>query len=158
MNVSMNELKAYAEEFLNKNYSIGLSSDIAINGRLSRAMGRFVVTKRFDHVETRVELSKRLVKHNDKETIFAVLKHELIHYAHYHTGLPVDDDSEEFISACNRLGAPLTETFSMKQPMHQYRCDCHVHQRARKIRNFHVGSHCCDKCKAVLEYVGIEIL
>lgn len=152
--LSISNIELYAKEFLSNNFDgMALDVPIEVNGRLSRAMGRFIAINRKSHS---IELSKNLVQYNDMEVIQDVLKHELIHYALYEMGLPNGDDDKEFINTCNRLGAPLTETFSIKQPVHQYKCSCTVHERRRRIKNFNTSKYKCMGCNEILEYIGFK--
>jgi SprT-like protein len=113
----------FAIKYLKDEFGLELNIPIEINSRLTRALGRFRYRRRGKQLEARcIELSKDLLSHYNKETILAVLKHELVHYALFELGLPHDDSSSNFKAACISRGVPLQHQIKACGKVHYYEC------------------------------------
>lgn len=106
------DLTREAQDFLSLEYNESLDIPIEINGRLKRALGRYISNRR-EGIPYRIELSKTILA-NGFEKSWEVLKHELIHYVLHIQGIPNRDSDEEFIRECKKHGAILTKEFGMK--------------------------------------------
>lgn len=129
---------------------------IKINGRLSRALGRY--SYRGDNRS--IEISRKLIAHdlkndNDFKDTLDVLRHELIHYALHVNGLPYRDSDYYFQKTCNELGVGLSGTMTITQEAHVYKCDNgHTITRPRRIDE---TKYLC-RCGAGLGYEGKKII
>lgn len=148
-----NELREHANNFLQKNFDMRLGIPIKLNGRLTRALGRF----RHQALggSHSIEISKiacvEALLTEDNSVLYGVLEHECIHYALLEKGLPHEDDSSYFINSCNTLDVPLTGVVNVKQRQHHYKCAAgHSFLRARRVN---LSTHQCG-CGADLEYMG----
>ena len=138
---------SHSQSFLKQNFGIQLKVPIESNGRLSRALGRFIIDGgRAD----KIELSKNLLDNYNYSTIIDVLNHELVHYALYTLNKPYGDNDRYFIETCKRLNVSLTGTIKYKV-VYQYQCDCRVFEstRKRRLKNYH-----CGICKSGFTYIG----
>ena len=147
------ELSEHADNFLQENFDMRLGIPIKLNGRLTRALGRF--RHRAVSGSHSIEISKiacvEALLSGNNDTLYGILRHECIHYALLEKGLPNDDDSPHFISSCNALDVPLTGIVNVKQRQHHYRCAAgHSLFRARRVN---LSTHRCG-CGADLEYMG----
>ena len=103
-------LEAYANEFLEKNYSTNLTVPIKISGRLTSSGGYFKgVIRGGSRKPMEIQLSERFIAsalHDGSEGLEAVLdtlKHELVHYVLFKQGRKFHDGDCEFESELARL-------------------------------------------------------
>lgn len=137
----------HSQSFLKENFNIELKVPIEVNGRLSSALGRFIINGgRAD----RIELSKNLLYNYNDTTIIDVLNHELVHYALYVLQKPYSDNDRYFIETCKRLNVSLSGVIKYKV-VYQYKCDCRVLEstRRRRLKNYH-----CAMCESGFSYIG----
>lgn len=153
--LNTSDMEFYAKEFLSKNFD-GMTLDVPIevNGRLTRSMGRFISFEEGNE-PLGIELAKKMVEHNDEQTVLGVLYHELIHYALCKLGMPFDDSDKGFKEKCIELNVPQTGEGKYKLPrkVHVCECDDEKHTSMRKLT-----SHRCKLCKKTLKYTGIEVI
>lgn len=152
--MTLEELTAYAEQFLRETYGMELGIPIEINGRLSRAQGRYISS--YDEKEPkRIELAKFLINYGTDSAIKDTLKHELVHYAFHVQGLPFDDGDKEFEDELVRLGIGSDESniVGMRYLIKCTRCGYVGETAVKRVKNnpeFY-ESRCCD---APLTYIG----
>ena len=92
---SPEELLHLCKSFLLNEYNVDLPElTLKINNRLSRTLGRYIVTPNM--FNDRIELSGKLIRHGSDQEVISVLKHECIHCAMYRLDRPFDDGHEEF--------------------------------------------------------------
>lgn len=105
------QLKKYAKEFLEKNYSTNLTVPIKISGRLTSTGGYFQYRRLHGNEKQpiKIDISERFIAsaiHDGKEgleAILDVLHHELVHYALCKQGKKFHDGDEDFESELARL-------------------------------------------------------
>lgn len=107
MNWTVERLTNEAKAFLKSEFDLELTIPIGVNGRLSRAMGRFSHENCKERKPVKIELSKKVVDNFPDKHIKDTLYHELIHYALFVKGLPYRDSDKYFIDTCHRLGVSL---------------------------------------------------
>ena len=152
--MTLEELTAYAEQFLRETYGMELGIPIEINGRLRRAQGRYISS--YDDKEPkRIELAKFLIEYGTDNVIKDTLKHELVHYAFHLQGLPFNDGDKEFEEELRRLGIRSSESdfVGMRYLIKCTRCGYVGETAVKRVKNnpeFY-ESRCCD---APLTYVG----
>lgn len=154
--MNLTQLTKYSNKFLKDNFDLELTIPIEANGRLTRSMGRLAIVRNMNTNERkalRIELSKRLLTYGTEEEILDVLSHELVHYALLKLGKPFMDGQACFENTLKKLGVSATETISLKQPHHAYKCKCSTHYRKRAIKHHGVGM-VCGGCLQGLEYLG----
>ena len=152
--MTLEELTAYAEQFLKETYGMELYIPIKINGHLRRAQGRYISS--YDDKEPkRIELAKTLIKYGTDNVIKDTLKHELVHYAFHVQGLPFNDGDKEFEDELRRLGIGSSESniVGMRYLIKCKRCGYVGETAVKRVKNnpdFY-ASKCCD---APLTYIG----
>ena len=137
----------HSRNYLKDNFGIDLTVPIEVNGRLSRALGRFIS---YRGKPRKIELAKSLLEDYDEKTILDVLNHELIHYALCTLQKPHNDNDKYFIDTCKRLNVSLSGKIKYKS-VYQYQCDCRILEstRRRHLKNYH-----CAICKGDFTYIG----
>ena len=144
------EMEIFAERFLDKHYKgMRLKVPVKLNSRLSTTLGRFrIMRDGLDEYSHSIEISKKLVEHNEKDTVYGVLVHELIHYALYEMGLPFDDGEELFESELKKHNAPSTNKVNAMIKRYVYTCGCdkEFNQTRKDGHNYRCGS-----CKNTLK-------
>ena len=130
------ELSEHADNFLQEHFDMRLGIPIKLNGRLTRALGRF--RHQLLGGSHSIEISKiacvEALLSGNNDTLYGILRHECIHYALLEKGLPNSDDSPYFISSCQSLNVPLTGVINVKQRLHRYSCAAgHEIHRVRRI-------------------------
>ena len=157
MTINLYDLEEIARDFLGEEFGLDLAIPIERNNRLKTSMGRFVsnINRRTGTVTPfKIDIAGYLFEHgNSEELIIGVLKHECIHYALQELGEPNNDSDQNFISACVRLGAPLTGTQSAVKPesYHIYHCDTCDERHTSKTKPR--WGYSCGTCKNNLRYV-----
>ena len=152
--MTLEELTAYAEQFLRETYGMKLYIPIEINGRLRRAQGRYISA--YDDIEPkRIELAKFLIDYGTDSVIKDTLKHELVHYAFHLQGLPFNDGDKEFEEELRRLGIRSSESdfVGMRYLIKCKRCGHVGETDVKRVKNnpeFY-ATKCCD---APLTYIG----
>lgn len=116
--ITINELKAHANEFLEEHYNMSLDIPIKLNGRLTRSLGRFIYSRQGKSIE----LAKRLLMYYNKEEILDVLYHELVHYALCELGMPFDDGHPVFEKELKKHSVSSTNVLHFKGIAHVYEC------------------------------------
>lgn len=106
MDKLLQRLRNDASVFLHEEFGIGLNTPILANGRLKAVYGRFIFSQFHDN-NHRIEIAKVTLE-NGYDVAWAVLRHELVHYAHFVLGLPLHDYEQAFIEACESRGIPVT--------------------------------------------------
>lgn len=140
-------LTALANELSQTYWQIGCTVPVVWNGRLSSTMGRFCYTERKKKRQPlRIELSKKAARQLDKETLIAVLLHELCHYHLFKQGKPFSDHHPVFEAEIKRVGAISTNTIRLPQKGYELYCSqCQALLGKRKRFNSkHYLSACCQ--------------
>lgn len=154
------DLEKIASEFLQENYNMELEIPININGRLSRALGRFDYY-RHGRKAVKIHISKKLVDYHPVEDVIDTLKHELVHYAVFsnNKGQEHRDGHEVFESELKRLGIGRTGTLKGLHPKHVYSCtgcnkpENEIKRNSRLNLKRNYTTRCCD---APLKYEGLK--
>lgn len=110
---SVFSLEKRCKEFIRKEYNINLDIPVRINNRLSRSLGRFVITR--GNIDNRIEFAGYLLKEGTDEQIISVLKHECIHYVLYQLGRDFKDGQKDFENELKRHGAGSTNSIRIKK-------------------------------------------
>lgn len=144
--ISQRQMVAFANSWLMMNYGMTLNVPLKINGRLSKTYGCFkykTYKKTGKKEPTSVDISKFFFENNTDEVILDVLKHELVHYALFMQGKPMDDGHPYFEAELKRLGVVSQDTIDKyrikNKPVNMsiYKClnpDCGaVHKRRRAL-------------------------
>lgn len=115
------ELEAYANKFLEKNYSTRLTVPIKISGRLTSAGGVFrAITIGSVREPLEIHISERFIAgalHDGQEGLEAILdtlKHELVHYALYKLGRDFKDGDHDFENELSKLNIGASGSTSEK--------------------------------------------
>lgn len=129
----MVELEDIATKFCAEEYAIAFDIPLKLNGRLTRALGRFVY---WNSGRCQIELAKDLIEKYDLSDIIDVLKHELIHFCLWKLQLPHDDGHPYFEEELKRLGVSATKTNECRRDKHIHKCDCcgEVFVESRKLK------------------------
>lgn len=117
------------------------------NGRLTKAMGRFVFAVKGDRKEAKqIELSKHAVRFINEEIFIAVLLHELCHYHQFISNLPYEDGHPQFEQELKRVGAISTNTVQLPQKAYILYCQkCKERLGTRKrLNTSKFLSRCCQ--------------
>lgn len=151
----LNQLKSYANEFLEKNYGIKLEVPLILNPRMRTTYGWFKYRKNkvgSNKSAISVELSKFFVENNNTEVVLDVLRHELIHYALFMMDKPFKDGNPTFENELKKLSIVSQSNVGLKHKiknkpknMNLYICSkCnHKYHTARKL--IHDGKyHSCN--------------
>jgi SprT-like protein len=140
--LSMYQLKMYANKFLKDNYGMELIVPLELNGRLNTTCGRFISTRYRDgrREPKIVELNKTFAQNNEPTVVLDVLRHELVHYALFMQGKPNSDGHPVFENELKRLGIVSQQTidrYKIASKKQVYACsDCsNTWKMARKLRN-----------------------
>lgn len=151
MKVSVSELMLHAHQFLKSSFDLDLDIDIRLNGRLKKAMGRFVIEHRNGKThDAYIEIAKDLLRYYPTNEIFDVLEHECVHYALWEQGKPYGDSDKEFIKTCNNLNVILTNTIKRKGKIHIFECGCgNVWKELLKYKD---NRYYCGDCNKPLMY------
>lgn len=147
------ELEAMANEFLKEKFNMSLEVPVKLNGRLTRALGRFKYAACRDgrKVSLVIEVAKRLNTYSPKEDIIDTLYHECIHYALLEKGIPNRDSDITFIETCNSLGVSLSGTKLSYEPKHHYTCpSCSKKFESKKF----IKNPYCPTCEVKCTYKG----
>lgn len=140
--LSMYQLKMYANKFLKDNYGMELTVPLELNSRLKTTCGRFISRRYYNgHKEPKiVELNKTFVEHNEPTIVLDVLRHELVHYALFMLDKPHKDGHPVFENELKRLGIVSQGTidqYKIASKMQIYACDdCnHEYKVPRRLRD-----------------------
>ena len=146
-----NQLSLFAEDFLLENYGIGLNIPIELNGRLITTLGRFIMHDYGNSKESiRIELSTKMIEHNEMDFVENVLKHELIHYALFETGYSYRDGDDDFEFELKEHGVYSTGEPNAMVKQHVYTCECkdvEFHQNRKDGHNYR-----CRECRTRLRF------
>lgn len=153
----MEELRAFAQDFVKSNYGVDLIIPIEINPKLTRALGRFIHKRTTEpglKIPVKIDLAKDLITYYKKEEIIDVLKHELIHYSLYMLDKPYRDRHPYFENELKKHQSHSTDTMVRKGPSHQYHCtgcgkELYTPKKLKDPNKYH--SKCC---KTKIKYSG----
>lgn len=150
LQMSQQEIEAYAKRFLKEAYNMELTIPIVINGRLSATLGRYGTKgSRGNEKPVRIEISKKYLTYGSLEDIKGTIRHELIHHALHLLGKPFDDGHPEFEAELIKQGSHSTETVDLKtyRNVRVYECNCREFVFLATI-----SSSKCNKCNGTLLY------
>lgn len=152
LQMSQQEIEAYAKSFLKEAYNMELTIPIVINPYISNVLARFLHYKNHGS-SIALEFSKKYLKHGQLNDILGTIKHECIHFAMYEMYRPYKDGHPEFEAELKKHGANTTETvnYKMERNVRVYKCNCREHIELRKLSNNGADYQCVD-CKADLVY------
>lgn len=144
-------LKSFSEIWVREEFNIELVVGIELNGRLKKALGRFL--SHGPQMPISIELQKNLLKFYSYEEIVDVLKHELVHYSLCYLGLPYKDKDSWFISSCLNRNIRLTEQIAPKGYKNIYQCGCKTIETLKKIsKKYH-----CQNCRQKFIFIGQKL-
>jgi SprT-like protein len=109
-------VKHLAKELFNMEFN----APIEINGRLTRALGRYV--SRRNRTAVKLELAARLLTNYNDATIESVIKHELCHWYLCVTNKPFHDGDPTFEALLRKVGAHSTGVIKLAGEVHEMRC------------------------------------
>lgn len=132
MNIKHFELTQIANDFL-VNYDMELTIPIQFNTRLKKVLGRFISSRKAGPIK--IEMSVDFIQSHPKEHIIDVFKHELVHYALCHKGLPFDDGHPVFERELLKHSIKSTHSYEYLGEVHRYTCEqCNkTFDRKRKL-------------------------
>jgi predicted SprT family Zn-dependent metalloprotease len=144
-------------------FNMEFNAPIEINGRLTRALGRF--TSRKNRTPVKLELAARLLTNYSDATIESVIKHELCHWYLCITNQPFHDGQPEFEAELRRVGAHSTGEIKLAGEVHQMLCRCCnrevVSSNSRGKLNKYIENrrgYTSRCCKAGLVYAGVKYI
>lgn len=157
-------LTQYSNTFLGYNYGITLDVPLKFNARFKNGLGRFSYTHdtRDNTITTKcIELNKTFVESNPNKTIYAVLRHELIHYALYRLGLPFADGTPVFEAELKKHDAPSQSDMQKlassikcrKVTVYTYKCGCGT---GETHTNLSKKQYSCGECKKPIKVLKVE--
>lgn len=129
------QLTNICKELMKEIWGDTLDIKVVLNGRLTRALGRFLYIDNYaKRIPLKIEISKRLVNgHYTPETIESVLKHELCHYYLYKKGYAgYKDGNVQFEKEIKRIGSHSTHVINCAGEYHE--CVCST--CGKKVKNF----------------------
>lgn len=143
---SVEKLQSLADKLSLHFWNKSLTIPVVWNGRLTRAMGRFVYQVSGPKREPlKIEVSKYAAKFIDRDIFIAVLLHELCHYHLFIQNKPCQDHHPLFEQELRRVGA--ISTNSVKLPEKYFRLFCVTCGKslgnAKRINPHHYRSSCC---------------
>lgn len=159
------KLSQHAKKFLEEEFEIDEMLPIVFNGRLYKSVGRFVsygctcghtthgkeCTCNSRH-KSYIEMSPRGIAQvglmEDKEFVYKILEHELVHYARWYKGLPYKDSDKEFANDCVTRDIPLS--VAIPYVYHEYQCENGHKVGSRK--KYDTSKYVCGKCNAKIHY------
>lgn len=109
---TQNSLEDMCREFLIKEYGVSLTIPVKINNRLSRTLGRFVISA--GGINNRIEFAGRLLKYGTDKQVISVLKHECIHYALYELKRDFKDGQKDFENELIKHNSDSTNMITIK--------------------------------------------
>lgn len=148
------ELTAFANDWLQQHYGLKLVIPLEIRPTLQTALGYFQYNSKGPR---KVALAARLFKYYGREVAIDVLKHELVHYALYMLGKPHKDGDPYFENELRKHGITSTGTYEKKGMYHVYACqNCGevTSHRARQLKN--LGRYRSTCCNARIDYLGYQ--
>ncbi len=117
------KLQTLANKLSQHFWQVDLQIPVVWNGRLTRAMGRFLFHQKGKKREPlKIEMSKYAAQFIDREIFIAVLLHEMCHYHLFIQNQPFQDHHPVFEQELRRVGAISTNT--VKLPTKAYRLTC----------------------------------
>lgn len=148
--LSVYQLKMYANKFLKDNYGIELIVPLELNGRLKTTCGRFISRRYYDgRTEPKVvELNKTFVESNEIVVVLDVLRHELVHYALFMQGKPNNDGHPVFENELKRLNIVSQESidqYKIASKKQIYSCaNCKSEFKMTRKLRYNGKYHKCD--------------
>ena len=100
-NITMTQVTKMCRELADEIWGVELDVPVKLNNRLSKAMGRFKVTRQGQSIE----FAGKLLKEYPLDEVKSVVKHELTHYVLYNKGEPWRDGQPHFEKELKRIGA-----------------------------------------------------
>jgi predicted SprT family Zn-dependent metalloprotease len=102
-------LRKMAEYYARKYWGVKLTCPIVfVNREWKSTYAYFQCNK--ETRECKIVMSHKVNERRPITDVLATLKHELAHWYLWSTGKPHDDDDEEFIRECLRIGASISQT------------------------------------------------
>ena len=135
-----------------------LGIPVVWNGRLSRAMGRFMYRMSGRRREPlRIEMSKHAVKFINREIFVAVLLHEMCHYHLFIQDKPFSDYHPLFEQEIERVGAISTNTVKLPEKVYKLsctKCGKRLGMMKRVNPDNYVSTCCRFQIKREEEWIG----
>lgn len=156
------KLTHIARKFLAEEYGINLTCGVEFNGRLKRALARYVYkdNPKYTNAERaqRIEMSKDLMKYGTEEQIIDCLKHECVHLALHYLDKPFNDGHPYFEGELKRLGVAATNVYRINKPRHVFKCVACGEKltSVRKLSPSKFHHKPCGVKEGKLKYVGTE--
>ena len=164
MNMNLEEVKAELNRLsaiVNDEFDI----EFAINGRLTRTLGRVIMvgSKARGYQPTKLELSKQLLETATVESIKEVIAHEFAHYYITKTTRENHGHDAQFKALCQRLGGgdgktstKVNRTVEVQSKYDTFCTSCgkptgSFSRAGKKVKNPELYRSCC--CKAPIRVV-----
>lgn len=153
----LDELTAFAKQFIHKHYSLELTIPIQRNNRLRTTLGRYVYQKQ-KNKPLRIELAGFILDYGARTAIIDVLKHECIHYSLHMLELPCHDGHPYFEAELKKHGVSSTNE-TMIGKYYVYTCEsCHIENVTKQKKVIQSpDKYRTSCCKAKLVIVGERI-
>ncbi|WP_164985012.1 SprT-like domain-containing protein [Ammoniphilus sp. CFH 90114] len=145
------KLQALADKLSQHFWQDKLQIPVVWNGRLTRAMGRFVFRQQGKKREPlKIEMSKYAAQFVDREIFIAVLLHEMCHYHLFIQNKPYQDHHPVFEQELRRVGAISTNT--VKLPTKVYKLTCqHCKKSLGMMKRFNPDRYRSGCCQAPIQ-------
>ncbi|MFF2531537.1 hypothetical protein ACFVS2_21755 [Brevibacillus sp. NPDC058079] len=104
--MELDELYSTANELAQIHWNIPYTGKIELVDARWKRTGAKVILGKIPIIRMSRSVNERM----GSEKIKQFLLHELVHWYLYSNGKPYDDDAEEFVKECIRVGAPFSAT------------------------------------------------
>lgn len=106
--ITIEELKDIATDFLRSAYGLSMGIPIVRNNRLRSSMGRFLYSG--DGTSHSIEIAGFTLEYGAREAVIDLLKHECVHYALHERDEPNDDEHPHFEAELRKHGVTSSGT------------------------------------------------
>jgi predicted SprT family Zn-dependent metalloprotease len=111
--------RTMAEHYAREYWGIELTCPIEfVNRDWKSTYGYFQIKKKTG--ECKIVMSHKVNAKRSVEDVLATLKHELVHWYLWSIGKPYNDDDEEFIRECLRIGARISGSKKAQEAYRKY--------------------------------------
>lgn len=143
-------LEKIVHNFAKKYYGLETNISVEGNGRLGRALGRFILVGNVHFRKSKkIDMNKNFLQHATKHEIAQVIIHEAIHHILFELGQPYKDGHPHFEAELKKHGAASTRVLSPRMEREVYvceKCENIVATRSRKSSTIEkrYKSSCCN--------------
>ena len=154
--MNVQQLQAYADDFLRKNFGLSLDVPLRVSKRMKSKLGVFSIKYNKNEVlSSEIVLSHNFIINNDKDAVLDVLYHECVHYALYKRKLPFRDSDPEFINTLERLEISRTRSYKYRGQSYLYECRKCGYQFSKNMKGYE-KRYMCGRCRGKFTYRGTD--